>query len=167
MGPARYQNYSVQMELFLTDFISANYQFDLAYRSDNYRHFHTPLGLIGGPPLIIIGLLSPASDTTSEFSLGKGGALLGLLLLIAPDGFALHAPIGSHIDISPYGNFLGLDFIRNRTTNEKWIKYAGSYGIKISYLHKSNFTLSVFGERRKAARFPWMSGIGFGMGYYF
>lgn len=164
-GAARYNSYGLQMDLFLEDFVSVNYNFDLTYGTDNKRYFHTPLGLIGGPPLIIFGLLS--SDSTNAFSLGKGGAVLGLLLLILPDGAALHIPIRDKVDISPYANVLGLDFIKDRNTNEKWIKYSLSLGARFTYLHKSGVTLSLYGEYRKPARFPWMKGIGLSVGYRF
>lgn len=166
VGAERYNNYSLQMELFLGDYFSVNYNFDLSYDTDNVRRLHTPLGLIGGPPLIIYGLLS-SNSSSNVFGYGKGGAVLGLLLLIAPDGFGLHIPIRDKVDISPYANILGLDFIRDRNTNEHWIKYSASFGTRITYLHKSGVTLSVFAEGRKAVRFDWMKGIGFGVGYYF
>jgi len=164
-GPAFYNTYGLQLDLFLDDHFSVNYNFDLTYTTDNKRFFHTPLGLIGGPPLIIIGLLS--SDSTSAFNFGKGGAVLGILLLILPDGAALHLPIRDKVDISPYANVLGLDFIKDRNTNEKWIKYSLSFGARVSYLHKSGVTLSLYGEYRKSARFPWMKGIGLSAGFRF
>jgi hypothetical protein len=167
IGPARYNCYSLNAELFLTNGISANYNFDLTYRSDNVRHLHVPLGLIGGPPLIILGLLSSNSANSGPFGLGKGGALLGLVLLILPDGIGFHIPIRDKLDISPYANFLGLDFIRNRTTGDHDIKYAASFGSKLTFLTKNQVTLSVFAEARKPARIPWFYGIGFGVGYYF
>jgi hypothetical protein len=162
---SRYNSYGLQIDLFVEDFFSVNYNFDLTYDTDNIRYFHTPLGLIGGPPLIIFGLLS--SDSTNAFNFGKGGAVLGLLLLILPDGAALHIPIRDKVDISPYANVLGLDFIRDRNSNEKWIKYSLSLGARITYLHKSGVTISFFGEYRKPARFSWMKGIGISAGFRF
>lgn len=158
------------MDLFLTDNISVNYNFDLSYSTDNVRYFHTPLGLIGGPPLIVLGLLSgdgSSGGDSSSLNLGKGGAVLGLLLLVAPDGIAAHIPIGSHVDIAPYANVLGLDFIRDRNTDQKWIKYSASFGMQVTFLHKTDFTMSLYGEVRKAAKFDWMKGIGFSVGYHF
>jgi hypothetical protein len=165
-GTERYNLYAIQGDLFLNDYFSVNYNFDLTYTTNKHRYFHTPLGLIGGPPLIFIGLLSP-DDSTSSFNFGKGGAVLGLLLLILPDGAAAHIPIGSNVDISPYANFLGLDFIKNKNTNESWIKYSAAFGLQVTFLHKSDFTMSLYGEVRKAVKFDWMKGIGFSVGYHF
>lgn len=167
VGPARYSSYSLCAELFLGDHFSANYNFDLSYSTDGIRNLHTPLGLIAGPPLIALGMITSRNETeNSPFYLGKGGILLGFILLVAPDGFGIHIPIRNHVDISPYANVLGLDFIRDRNNGDHWIKYSCSFGGKISFLYKG-FSAFVFAEARKPARFEWMKGIGFGVGYYF
>ncbi len=167
VGQARYSNYSLCAELFLGDHFSANYNFDLSYSTDGIRNLHTPLGLIAGPPLIALGMITSRNETeNSPFYLGKGGILLGFILLVAPDGFGIHIPIRNHVDISPYANILGLDFIRDRNNGDHWIKYSCSFGGKISVL-QDNFSAFVFAEARKPAKFEWMRGIGFGVGYYF
>jgi hypothetical protein len=166
---ARYHNYSVSGEFFLNPYIGLNYNFDLMFRNDNIRQFHSSVGALVGPPLIVIGLISAASNSNntddSQFNLGALGALLGVLILIAPDGVSFHIPVSYKWDISPYANLLGIDFVRNKNTNHNTFKYAMSFGCKTTYLTYSHFTLNAFAETRKVAGMGWSFGGGFGIGY--
>ncbi len=169
---ARYHNYSVSGEYFVNDFIGLNYNFDLMFRNDNIRQFHSSVGALAGPPLILLGVLRAAVNNDdnddsddSEFNLGVLGALLGVLILVAPDGVSFHIPVSYKWDISPYANVLGIDFVRNKNTNHNNFKYAMSFGCKTTYLTYSNFTLNAFMETRKVAGMGWSFGGGFGIGY--
>ncbi|HLP55289.1 MAG TPA: hypothetical protein VK151_09685 [Fluviicola sp.] len=169
---ARYHNYSVSGEFFVNEFIGLNYNFDLMFRNDNIRQFHSSVGALAGPPLILIGVISAAANNDenddtddSQFNLGVLGALLGVLILVAPDGVSLHIPVSYKWDISPYANVLGIDFVRNKNTDQNKFKYAMSFGCKTTYLTYSNFTLNAFMETRKVAGMGWSFGGGFGVGY--
>ena len=166
---ARYNNYSVSGEFFLNEYIGLNYNFDLMFRNDNIRQFHSSVGALVGPPLILIGVISAASNSNdtddSEFNLGALGAVLGVLILVAPDGVCFHIPVSYKWDISPYANVLGIDFVWNKNTKHNNFKYAMSFGCKTTYLTYSNFTLNAFVETRKVAGMGWSFGGGFGIGY--
>jgi hypothetical protein len=166
---ARYHNYSVSGEYFVNPYIGLNYNFDLMFRNDNIRQFHSSVGALAGPPLILIGVISAASNSSntdnSQFNLGALGALLGVLILIAPDGVSFHIPVSYKWDISPYANVLGIDYVRNKNTNHNTFKYAMSFGCKTTYLTYSHFTLNAFVETRKVATMGWSFGGGFGIGF--
>ncbi|ASS50671.1 MAG: hypothetical protein A3D31_14000 [Candidatus Fluviicola riflensis] len=168
---ARYHNYSVSGEYFVNDFIGLNYNFDLMFRNDNIRQFHSSVGALAGPPLILIGVITAVSNNNdddmddSQFNLGALGSVLGILILVAPDGVSFHIPVSYKWDISPYANLLGIDFVRNKNTNHNNFKYAMSFGCKTTYLTYSDFTLNAFLETRKVAGMGWSFGGGFGLGY--
>jgi hypothetical protein len=160
---ALYNNFSLNFEVIVHNNIGLNYNFDLLFRNDNVHQIHAPMGLIGGPLLMLAGLAS-GSDSTSS---GGGLVLLGVLLLVLPDGVSFHIPAGYQWDISPYANLLGIDFIKNRTSNENWIKYACSFGARVNYVLKDKYTFSGFLETRKTAGIPLGIGGGFGIGIAF
>jgi len=170
---ARFSNYSISGEYFVNEYIGLNYNFDLLFRNDNIRQFHSSVGALAGPPLILIGVIASASNknntnnnpNNSNFNLGPLGILLGVLILVAPDGISFHIPVSYRWDISPYANVLGLDFVRNKNTNINQFKYAMSFGVKTTYLTYSHFTLNSFVETRKVAGMGWSLGGGFGLGY--
>lgn len=168
-GENRYQCYSLNFEYFIDDHVSLNYNFDLSYTSDNIRHFHSPIGAVVGPPLVLFGALSLLSDSdgTSD-SVGIGGLALpvGLVLLAIPDGVGFHIPIKKKIDINPYVNFGGIDFVRNRETRIHSFHYTWGFGSKITFHLPKNLTVSIFAEQRKTRHDFWFYGIGFGVGYY-
>jgi hypothetical protein len=165
---ANYHNYSISGEYFVNPYIGLNYNFDLMFRSDGLRQFHTSIGALAGPPLILIGIVSAASndddDLNSSFNLGPLGIALGILILAAPDGVSFHIPLSYKWDLSPYVNVLGLDYVRNRNTGDHKFKYAMSFGVKGSYLVVDRFTFSTFVETRKVAGMGWSLGGGFGLG---
>jgi len=163
--------YSLSGEYLLNRYIGLNYNFDLMFRHDQLRQFHSSIGALAGPPLIAIGVFSAiassSNTTNSTFNLGILGGLLGLAILIAPDGVSFHIPASYRWDISPYANVLGVDFIRDKNTNDTYFKYAMSFGAKTTYLHRDHFTLNAFAETRKVAGMGWSVGAGFGLGYTF
>jgi|GEM_PF-1114923 len=166
-----FHNYSVSGEYLINRYIGLNYNFDLMFRKDQLRQFHSSIGALAGPPLIAIGVFSAiassASTSNSEFNLGILGGVLGLIILAAPDGVSFHIPLSYKWDLSPYANVLGVDFIRNRNTNDYYFKYAMSFGVKTTFLTYSNVTLNAFTETRKVAGMGWSIGGGFGIGYAF
>lgn len=169
---ARFSNYSISGEYFVNEYIGLNYNFDLLFRNDNIRQFHTSVGALAGPPLILIGVLASLSNSVnnndpdnSTFNYGPLGIALGILILAAPDGISFHIPVSYKWDLSPYANVLGLDYVRNKNTNINKFKYAMSFGFKATYLTYSNITLNSFIETRKVAGMGWSFGGGFGLGY--
>lgn len=162
---AFYSSYGLSAEIFANKKLSFNYNFDYTLRKDNVTQLHTPMGLVGGPILMAIGLGNAAdADTTTS---GAFGVLGGLLLLVLPDGVSYHQNVGYRGDISPYANLLGIDFIHNRTLHERKIKYACSFGVRGTYVVAEHFTFSAFAETRKTASIPWGFGGGIGIGYTF
>ena len=147
------------------DRVGLRYNFDLLYRGNTHRHVHTPMGLVGGPILIALGLnRSLDSDSTT----GGGWSILsGILLLALPEGISFHQALGDRFEVSPYANILGIDFIRNRDTGDSNVKYACSFGGQITARLFSNLTAQAFVETRKAAGVPWGLGAGFGLGWVF
>ena len=155
-----YSNYALQMEVPVHENIGLNYNFELLFRKDQIRHVYFPAGLIGGPVLFLAGLSASSSDST------QGGLLktLGILGTILPDGVSFHIPLGESWDISPYANIGGLEFVKDRNSNEKNIKWATSFGTKLTYIIDDQITISCFAEARKAFRSPSMLGGGIGLG---
>lgn len=161
---AIYQNISAGFEWHVHKYIGINYNFELMFRNDNYRHIHTPMGLIGGPIII----LASAVNSFGFYANGNGsGIWIGLLILALPDGISGHIPVGYKWDLSPYANILGIDFVKNRNNNDSWIKYACSFGTRVNYSHNENLTFCTFLETRKTAGYPWGVGGGVGIGYAF
>lgn len=160
-----YSNYSLDGEFLFKNNFGINYNFDYLVRQDNIRHFHSTMGIIGAPVLFGIGLGNAFDgDTTSS---GAFGVIGGLILLALPDGVSYHISPQYGWDISPYANVLGLDFIKNRTTGEDYLKYACSFGVKSTYLLRDRLTLTGFVETRQAAGFGWSIGGGIGIGCVF
>jgi hypothetical protein len=142
---------------------SVNYQFEYLNRNDDVRHIHTPLGLIGGPILLLAGLANSAdADTTTS---GGGTAILGLLAFVLPDGASFHQNLGFRGDISPYANLLGIDFIKNRNSGYRSIKYSCSLGVKLTYILAEKMAVSGFIEARKVASVPIGLAGGIQLGY--
>jgi hypothetical protein len=169
---SNYFNGGLSAEFLLFKKWGLNYNLEFQHRTDKFNHLHGSIGSVGGPVIFGIGLVaglanSVDGDTTNNSGIGVGGMLLGLVVLIIPDGVSYHIPIGYKWDISPYANFLGFDWIRNRKINYNEFKYACSVGIRGTYLLKDRFTLSCFLESRKSAPTGWGLGGGIGMGYLF
>lgn len=171
---AIYHNYAIGAEYIINRYIGLNYNFDLQFRNDRIRQFHTSIGALAGPPIIALGIVAAATNTDDEdqngdpsFNLGALGILIGIVMLIAPDGVSFHLPVAYRWDISPYVNVLGVDYIRDKKIPRGYFKYAASFGLKGTYLQKNNFTFTAFAETRKVATMGWSIGGGLGIGYSF
>jgi hypothetical protein len=159
---ALYSNYGFQAEVVVNKYIGISYNFDLLERNDNVRQFHAPMGLLGGPIVIAAGFSNSFDgDTTSK---GLGLVLLGVAMIAIPDGVNFHLPLSPTVDMAVYANVLGIDFIKNRTTDDRTIKYAASFGTKCTYVIRERFTIAGFVETRKTAGIPWSIGGGMGVG---
>ncbi len=153
---------SLNAEILLKKNFGLNYNFDYQMRKDSINQFHTSMGILGAPVLFGIGL-SNAVDGDSTSS-GAFGILGGLLLLVLPDGVSYHYSPAYKWDLSPYANILGLDFIKDKKTEEFYLKYACSFGVKSTYIISDLITVTGFVETRQAARFGWGFGGGLGLG---
>jgi hypothetical protein len=162
---AFYYNPAFTAEIIIHDRFGLNYNLDILKRNDFINQTRVPMGLVGGPIVMAAGFANFADGDTTN---GNGfGILLGILMLALPDGVSFHQPLGYRGDISPYVNALGIDFIRNKNTDERLIKYACSFGVKGSFLVKDHFVFSAFLEGRKTAGIPLGFGGGVGVGYAF
>ena len=162
---AFYYNPALSAEIIIQDRFGLNYNLDLVRRNDLINQTRVPMGLVGGPIVMVLGL---ANLTDGDTTNGNGfGILLGVLMLALPDGVSFHQPLGYRGDLSPYVNALGIDFVRNKNMDERLIKYSCSFGLKGSFLVKDHFVLSAFLEGRKTAGIPLGFGGGVGVGYAF
>jgi hypothetical protein len=162
-GSASYYGGSLGARWLVSDRIGLRYNFDVLQLNNQTRHIHTPMGLIGSPLLIGAGIgRTIDGDSTTR---GGFGIITGLLLLALPEGFSYHVPIGNRLEISPYANLLGIDFIRNKATNSNRVKYACSFGLQMTALTFSSLTIQGFIETRKTASVPWGFGGGIGLGW--
>lgn len=165
---ANLQTYGVRAEFLIHEKVGLNYNLEFVHRNDNIYQIHSSAGLLLGPPLIIFGLItSNADNPNSVFDLGGLGVVGGILLLVAPDGVSYHIPVGFHWDVSPYANFLGVDFMKNNNSDKWYLRYAGSYGCKVNYWNMGGLTFTAFAETRKVAGMGWSYGGGLGIGYAF
>ena len=167
-----YMNGGLSAELVLSKKIGLNYNLEFQNRSDGYNHIHGSIGSVGGPVIFALGAAKAISntvdvDSTNSFRIGTIGMLAGVLVFIIPDGMSYHVPIGYKGDVSPYFNFLGFDWIRNRQNGYNEFKYSCSFGIRGSYLFSDRLTGIGFVETRKCAPTGWGIGVGIGMGYLF
>lgn len=167
-----YLNAGLSAEYMLFKRIGLNYNFEYQHRTDNYNHLHGSIGSVGGPVIFSLGLAaglanSADGDTSNNSGIGLKGMLLGIIVLAIPDGFSYHFPIGYKWDVSPYANFLGFDWIRNKELGYSEFKYSCSFGFRSTYLINDRLTANGFVETRKAAPTGWGIGVGMGIGYLF
>jgi hypothetical protein len=163
MNQLNYTQYGLTGEFITSKKVGLLYNFEQLNRGTQFKHIHTPMGLVGGP-IVLVGGLAKAfdADTTTK---GSFGIIGGLLLLALPDGLTYHQNIGYHMDLAPYVNILGIDFIKNKVEDNLKIKYACSAGVKATYLLSDKFTGSVFIETRKIAGIKPGIGAGIQLGY--
>ncbi len=163
---ANLQTYGVSAEFLIHERVGLNYNLEFVHRNDNIYQIHTSAGLLLGPPLILFGILTTNNtNPNSVFDLGALGVVGGIILLVAPDGVSYHIPVRYHWDVSPYANFLGVDFVKNNNSDKWYLRYAGSYGCKVTYWQEGGLTFNAFSETRKVAGMGWSFGGGFGIGY--
>lgn len=161
-----YHDFGISGEYLIHRNIGLNYNLEFLRYTDQSYHLHSSVGALAGPPLILIGLLY-SNGNSGSFDLGKFGVLLGLAILVAPDGVCFHIPVGYHWDLSPYANVLGVDYLRPTNATKGIFKWASSFGVKTTYWQEKGFTLNAFAETRKVASIPWGFGAGLGIGYVF
>ncbi|MES2590050.1 MAG: hypothetical protein V4622_13810 [Bacteroidota bacterium] len=168
---ANYQNFSLGAEWLVHERIGLNYNFDFVHRDDKLYHLHSSAGLVAGPPLIGLGIISYLvnGNLAEDGNLGGLGIVGGLLLLILPEGVSYHLPIKYNYDLSAYANVLGVDFVKNNKpgVDKGYLRYAPTFGAKFSYWNPKNFTIFSFVETRKTAAMGWSLGAGLGFGKTF
>jgi hypothetical protein len=167
-----YINGGLSAELMVFKRLCFNYNLEFQHRTDKYNHLHGSIGSVGGPVIFGLGLAaglanSADGDTSNNNGIGVKGMLLGLLVMVLPDGFSYHMPIGYKWNFSPYANILGFDWIRNREKGYSEFKYSCSFGVRGTYLINDRMTAIGFIETRKAAPTGWGIGAGIGLGYLF
>lgn len=170
---ASYQNFSIGGEWMIKKRFGLNYNFDFVHRNDQIYQLHSSAGLIAGPPLIGLGIISSIGKTVSsgngDADLGALGVIGGILLLILPEGVSYHIPYRYNWDFAPYLNVLGVDFMKNNkpNVNKGYLRYAATAGLKVSYWNPKNYTFFSFIETRKTAGMGFAYGGGFGIGITF
>lgn len=168
---ANYNNFSVGGEWMVKKWLGLNYNFDLVFRNDNIFQAHSSAGLIVGPPLIGLGIISwlaagdDNGDGNKDANLGGLGIIGGILLIVLPEGVSFHVPINYNLDFAPYVNIFGVDWMKNKNTDNNYFRYAATFGTKLTYWRPSNYTFSTFFETRKTAGMGWAFGGGLGLGY--
>ncbi len=168
---ARYNNFSVGGEVLLAKRWGLNYNFDFIFRNDNIFQMHSSAGLIIGPFLIGAGIASWAAtgdsdgDGQKDANLGALGIIGGLLVFALPEGVSYHIPIKYNWDVAPYVNILGVDYMKNRNTDEWYLRYAATFGTRLTYWNPKRYTFNAFAETRKVAGMGWSFGGGLGIGY--
>lgn len=168
---AFYQSFSLNGEILLKHRFGLNYNLDFIIRNDKVFQIHAPAGILGGPILIGLGIASYSSagdsdgDGKKDSNFGALGIIGGILVLILPEGVSYHIPLSYRLDLAPYINILGIDFVRNNNTSKNYWRYATSFGAKLNFWQEDKMTFSTFLETRKVAGMGWSLGAGFGLGY--
>lgn len=168
---AIYNNFSLGGEVLVGERWGLNYNFDFISRNDNIFQMHSSAGLILGPVLIAGGVVSWATagdsnnDGDKDPNLGALGIIGGLLLIALPEGVSYHIPIKYHWDFSPYVNILGVDYMKNRNIDKWYLRYAATFGTRLTYWNPKRYTFNTFIETRKVAGMGWSIGAGLGLGY--
>ncbi len=167
---ATYLNGGLSAEYIIFKNVGLNYNLEFQHRSDLYNHLHGSIGSVGGPVIFVIGAATALSNAVSldnNSGIGTLGMLLGVMVFVVPDGVSYHFPIGYKGDISPYFNFLGFDWVSNKSIGYSQFKYACSFGVRVTYLLNDRMTAIGFIETRKCAPTGWGIGGGIGLGYLF
>lgn len=173
-----------QLQYTPHDNISLNYTFGL-YKRTNQKgwHFHSPAGATLGIPATFVGIILLAAngndddnneqeecydpygdcpeegqENNSTYSTIPAGILvLGILATIIPDELEFHIPITDRFRISPYVNFLGLDFSKAPDGDKVKMRYSWAFGSKLNITSlNENMTYSFFGA------YKGISGLGHG-----
>ena len=165
-----YQALSFNLEWHSKKRFGLLYNLDFINRPDKIKQVHASVGTLLGPPILGIGILkafTKDSIKSSDLDFGAGGIFIGIVMILLPDGVSYHFPISKNIDVAPYFNFLGVDYIRDRNLLNNYFKYSCSLGTKLNFITKSQITFSAFIEARGVASYGWSFGGGLGVGYAF
>lgn len=110
-------------ELKLNEKFSFNYNFELGYRSDKGYVAKGPMGVSGGGLLFILSFDNHYNDYFS----------LGLLACFLPDGISYTHAISNTTSLSPYINFLTLEYSADE------IRPSIEFGAKLKHYVSDNF----------------------------
>lgn len=149
------QQFSINFEALVHRNIGLNWHFDWVKGSNDYREVHIP----GGSSIVsLIG--------SEGLSNASGETLVSLfILLIFPEGVSGHFRFGDAFDVSPYFNFLSMDYYREWN----WPKYKNalhsSAGLKTTFLKGKYVNVGVFGEWRKSNRRSSSYRVGLSLSY--
>ncbi|MBI5323953.1 MAG: hypothetical protein HZB41_01505 [Ignavibacteriae bacterium] len=114
-------------EIFINDNISVDYILAGNFSKDN-TFIHTPLGLIGG-----LALLAETRET--DFSTYD---YVILLLILLPEGINYYIPMNEKINVVPYLNPLGYDYLKDDYS------ITSSIGAKLEINLLKNISLNPF-----------------------
>lgn len=123
-GPHEIHSAGLDMQLFLTDYLSINSQLLLA---PGYAHI----------PLTFIVLLSGEDAAACLSNGGSEDYCIALFLLCLTEGVSLHLQPDDRISVSPYINPLGLDYIyqdywADRSFNDANFYLTGGAGLRLN-----------------------------------
>jgi uncharacterized protein (TIGR02145 family) len=125
----RYNNFSLNSEYFTGNRFSILHSLDYQTKSNGEKSVH----IWGSFPFLLLSIIEPT------------WGVLGLV----PDGVSYHIPVSSNLDISPYANVLGFDYVWNENQKYLDIQYATSFGLKTSYWTNFNLLVQAFFETKK------------------
>lgn len=143
MGNESTNLWGLNLDIGIVDNWSINYSLLLGFNS-NHFYVHTTAGMAGGLDLVAHNLYDEEGDEGSA----EGSRVLGFLLMILPEGVNYHVPMeGNNIDIIPFFNPLGYDFLGD--------KYSVSSGIgmKVRYNFPGGFTIAPYAGARYSYKF--------------
>jgi hypothetical protein len=125
----RYYNFSLNGEYFPSQRFSILYNLDYQMRASGEQSVHVWAGL----PLMFFALIDPT---------------LAVVAFI-PDGMSYHIPLNRRLDVAPYANGLGFDYVWNNRLGYSDLQYATSFGLKFSRWTNSNWLFQGFFETKK------------------
>jgi uncharacterized protein (TIGR02145 family) len=129
IGGERYYNFSLNSEYFTGNRFSILHSLDYQMKSNGEKSVH----IWGSSPLLLLSIIEPT------------WGVLGLV----PDGMSYHIPVAPTMDISPYANVLGFDYVWNDNQKYLDVQYAMSFGLKTSYWTNFNVLVQAFFETKK------------------
>ena len=151
MGDVPYNKYNFSPELRIHPNIGLNWNFGWLKNSNDLFIFHSP-----GSSLLLWSKYGDGAQVN------EGGALVLLILTVIPDGVTGHFAVNNNLVLSPYANFLGVDWVRDWYWPKSLTLYNMSYGLKTSYKIRDNFALSFIMETRKTEYYSWNYNLGVG-----
>jgi hypothetical protein len=156
------QGGTFKASLYVSPNVSLDYNFGWTNREDGLHQIHTPFGLVYGAPIFAKGVIDLAvcamqdddstqtieSDTSDcrVCDMGAAGVLVGGLIMAIPDGITVHVRPVEWLSISPYANFIGMDFTKEDGTGEKDLVYSASLGTSLTFN---------IGKARISGKYEW------------